>query len=265
MAGKLRSLQRLIPSDPHLWIALVVAAIFIVLEILQKLHGLGEPLMVGLSVIMICIIMLVADRLKEGDKVWEKVCDNTEKLARIAQSTSNRCEIALRSCPKKAEDYDYLWGGYTKTYYVYNPSYKVDTRTGKDQTVQTFMRRYQHPRFDKAQYLFLTQDDDGQNALKTFRELMVEVQKTLPDVRKKVEVKQNPKKAACSAPEMYLGERDGEPIGVLELKKPTLMQQHGEPQYYLIIHDGKVVDDYISDHFSEWNDSNAEEVHFWDD
>src|ERR1700682_4972654 len=199
-------IKRIITSDFHLWIALATAVGYFFVKFLNELGWLHwEPSSEGLLVIItFCLAVLLADRLWEGEKLWEQICDNTEKLVRIAEATADRGEITLRSCPKSAEDYDYLWGGFTKTYCVYNPSYKVDIRTGKHQSVQTFLRRYQHPRFDKAQYLFLTHDADGENALKVFRGLMLEVQQHFPDVRKKIEVRQNKKKKACSAPEMYL-------------------------------------------------------------
>jgi hypothetical protein len=258
-----RFLRRSIPSDPHLWIALVGASVFLLMEILHWLEWLtiGASYTGVVIVIMILIISLVADRLKEGDQVRE----NAEKLGKIAQSMFDK-KVALRGRPSSREEYDYLWGGYTGNYFVFNPSYRVDKNIGKEEIVKLLLHRYQAPHFGKARYLFLTKDEFGKQDLETFRELMVSVKREYPGVVGKIEVRELDNRKASSAAEMYLGERHGEFMCVLELKEPDLDSQHGMPHYYLVIQDRDVFEHYRQDHFEPaWNNTNSKDVHkFWE-
>lgn len=257
-----RVLRRSILSDPHLWIAYVAAATFMLWHLLHALKWVSkEAPPEGLLVITtLGILTLVADRLWEGEQIREQVQENTEKLAMIAHSVFDK-RIALRSRPSKSEEYAYLWGGYTGTYYVYNPSYQVDKYTDEDEIVKVLIHRYQNPHFEKARYLFLTKDDSGKADLEIFRRLMVRVKDAYPNVAKMIKVKVMKNKEAASASEMYLGERYGEQRGVMELKEPALGSQHGMPHYYLVINDKDVIEHYIQDHFlPTWNDTNAEEI-----
>lgn len=257
-------LRRSIISDPHLWIAFVAAAIFLLMDFLHALKWLQweVPAEGLLIVITFCIITLLGDRLWEGEQVRE----NVEKLGRIANSIFDK-RVALRSRPTTGEEYADLWGGYTGKYYAYNPSYRVDKNTGEKEIVNILLHRYRNPHFDEARYLFLTKDLSGQEDLKIFRKLMAQVKQAYTDVDKKIKVREMKDKEASSAVEMYLGTRDGMPMGVLELKDPTLELKHGMPHYYLIIQDKDVVKYYISEHFElAWNDEeNAKDVeHFWE-
>src|ERR1043165_4187724 len=148
-------LRRWLPADPHLWIAFVAAAVFLLTEILHWLpwfHVSEVSEMGVLIVIMISILTLVADRLKEADQNRE----NTERLGRVADYVSDLQGVSLRTRPSTPEEYESLWGGFTGNYYVYNPAYRVDEDTGEQEIVSILARRYQDPRFRKAQYLFLT-------------------------------------------------------------------------------------------------------------
>jgi hypothetical protein len=260
--GVLRLLRRSILSDPHLWVAFAAAVVFLLLRVLHELQLIPweVPSEGLLMVITFCIIMLVADRLKEGEDVRE----NAEKLRVIEHAVHDK-RVALRGRPSTPEDYDYLWGGYSGKYYVYNPSYRVDRNTGEEEIVKILVHRYQNPSFEKARYLFLTKDASGNADLKTFRRLMAAVRKEYPAVVGKVEVRQLKDLEASSAAEMYLGTRHGRPMGVMELKEPALDPQHGMPHYYLVIDDKNVLDHYYKDHFEPaWNDANAEDVKdFW--
>lgn len=243
-----------IPADPHLWIALVAAAIIMLMELLHRFEWLQVE--VVLSVIMLCILMLAWERLKERNQVRE----NAKTLDSIAHSVFDK-RMALRTRPLAQDEYDYLWGGYTGNYYVYNPAYKVDENIGEKRIVDILTRRYQDPLFVQAQYLFLTGDVAGQNELQTFRRLMTGVRGKYPEVINKIQVKQMKSKAATSAPEMYLGERRGDRVGVLELKGPTLDQQHGTSHYYLLINDDEVIKHYLFDHFQQaWEDATCVKV-----
>jgi hypothetical protein len=256
-------LRRWLPADPHLWIAFVAAAVFLLTEILHWLpwfHVSEVSEMGVLIVIMISILTLVADRLKEADQSRE----NTERLGRVADYVSDLQGVSLRTRPSTPEEYESLWGGFTGNYYVYNPAYRVDEDTGEQEIVSILARRYQDPRFRKAQYLFLTKDVAGQKDLKTFCQLMTGVKHHCPDVVSKIQIKQMSNKAASSAPEMYLGTRRGEKVCILELKGPTLGATHGTSHHYLIIRDKKVIEHYLVDHFQlAWDDAAAENVKIW--
>jgi hypothetical protein len=260
--GVLRFLRRSVLSDPHLWIAFAAAVIFLLLSILHELGWIPwEPRSEGLLIVItICIIALVADRLKEGDEVR----GNAEKLGQIENSLLDK-RVALRGRPSTPEEYDYLWGGYSGKYYVYNPSYRVDRNTGEDEIVKILVHRYQNPSFERARYLFLTKDESGNADLQTFRRLMAAVRRAYPAVVGKVEVRELKNQEASSAGEVYLGTRHGTPMCVMELKEPALDPQHGMPHYYLVIHDEDVLEHYLRDHFEPaWNDKNARDVKgFW--
>ncbi len=249
-------------SEPHLWVAFAAVIIFLLLDLLHEFRWLPWELPEQglLFVIIFCIAMLVTDRLKESEEVKE----NSEKLARIAGSLFGK-GVSLRPRPSTQEEYDYLWGGYTGKYYVYNPSYRVDKDTGEKEIVEIFTRRYENPGFERARYIFLTKDDSGKNDLATFRRLMLQVKQKCPSVEKKLELKELKNREASSEAEMYLGFRDNKWMGVLELKEPHSDPHHGMPHYYLVIHEEDVLKHYRQDHFeAAWNDANAESIeNFW--
>jgi hypothetical protein len=255
-------LRRSLVSDPHLWIAFAAAFLFLLSDVLGLL-GVELPFKrpeEGLLIVLtICILTLVGDRLKEGEQVHH----DSEKLAAIAGSVFGK-GVMLRRRPTTREEYDYLWGGYTGRYHVYNPSYKVDTNTGEDEIAKILTRRYQDPQFERARYLFLTKDDAGKADLKTFRHLMGLVKQACPHVVNKIEVKELKHMDASSVPEIYLGTRFGMPICVMELKEPAVRPQHGVPHYYLVMHDPEAIEHYRLNHFeSVWNAPEAEPVHLW--
>ena len=254
MHDKMRAVTKYMPKDPHLWCALVAGCVFLILEIL-RVHWVSDELVpvVGMSIVIVCLVVLIADRLKESNDARE----NADRVTRIFHSTFHK-RVTIRNCPCDPEGYDDLWGGFTGDYFVYNPSYNVDDSMGTDETAKIFLQRYRHPRFGKAKYLFLTKDHEGQKALNTFRAIMAKVKQAQPDILRKVKVKENKKKAACSAPEMYLGTRHGERLAVLESKSPTSFDQHGTPPYYLVIHDGDVLENLEGEHLRAWT---ATEVH----
>jgi len=258
----LRFLGRSIPADPHLWVAFVAVFVFLVMDALHSFGWLPWELPPTglLIVITICLTMLLADRLKEGDETKQEA----QKLSRVYECVLEK-SAGLRHRPSTREEYDYLWGGFTGKYYVYNPSYRVDTYAGEEEIVKIFLFRYQNPAFEGARYIFLTQEAAGQADLETFRRLMARVRQQYPQVTKKIHVKQLKNKKAPSEAEMYVGIRDGKRIGVMELKEPTLDPQHGMPDYYLVIHDQEMLEHYLRDHFElAWMDANAVDIAgFW--
>jgi len=257
-----RFLAQSIPSDPHLWVAFFAVFVFLVMDTLHALKWIPWELPPSglLIVITLCIAILLGDRLKEGNAARQ----DSQRLSRVYECVEEKA-AGLRRRPSTREDYDYLWGGFTGKYYVYNPSYNVDQYTGEEEIVKIFLYRYQNESFEEARYLFLTQDAAGQGDLATFRRLMGKVKQQYPEVTKKVRVKELKNSSAPSSAEMYVGMRDGKRIGVMELKEPALEPQHGVPHYYLVIHDQEVLEHYLSVHFEPaWMDVNAVEVAgFW--
>ncbi len=89
---------------------------------------------------------------------------------------------------------------------------------------------------------------------------MARVKQEHPSVVKQIEVKELKNRKASLEAEMYLGTRNGQKAGVLELKELALDPQHGLPHYYLVVDDASVVDHYVEDHFEPaWNDLTAQE------
>jgi hypothetical protein len=268
-----RFLRRSFPEDPHLWITFLSFIVFFV--VVASHEAVGWPPEIKhegyLAVISVGVIMLLADRLRVKDqerehqeRVAEQEREHQERLTRITNLLLDK-SAALCNRPSTREEYDYLWGGYTGRYYVYNPSYRVDTNTGNDEIARILVRRYQNPAFEKARYLFLTKDAAGQKDLELFRALMHKVKAQDADVVGKIEVRQQKNRDASSEAEMYLGTRDGRQMGVMELKEQALDPHHGLPHYYLVIHDQVALNRYLRDHFERaWNDAAAEEVvNFW--
>jgi ribosomal protein S18 acetylase RimI-like enzyme len=248
-------LRRSIPADPHVWAALVAAIIIIVLDLTGMLPG--EPSQRILIVVTIFFIFLVCDRLKEANEARTI----TRKLETLHQSTFDK-RVALCPCPSTANptEYRYLWGGYTGTYDVYNPSYRVDRETGEDNVVEILLQRYRDKKFLLARYIFLTKGDEQD--LTTFRRLMARVKHDYPQVVDKIRVKVRRDQEPSSAAEMYMGDRDQMRNAVVELKDPVLGPHRGMPLYYLLIHDESVLE-HLQTHFNAaWNDSdtNNEEI-----
>ena len=254
-----RVLKRL-REDVHLWLVYILAVVFLLWHLLHALHWIPlEPPEQGfLFFAVISILTLAADRIWETEETKERVeeiraetreqvKEITTKLSRVYQGFFDR-RISLRDRPSQSEEYDYLWGGYTGIYRVYNPSYRVENQVKEDEIVKIFVDRYQDSNFKEARYLFLTGDEAGCEDLKRFSKLMKRVQEQCPNVHKKILVKEINEKAG-SACEMYLGKRYDNHRAVLELKAPRMHSEHGMPEYYLVIDDDEIVNHYVKAHF----------------
>lgn len=255
-------LRRIFLSDPHLWLAFLAAAIALLWYFLHKFKLTDRKVSIEgfVFVITLSVFALVLEDLRKGEQLKK----NTKRLDLIYHSFFD-ARVALRSRPLKQEDYDYLWGGYTGTYSVYNPSYQVEAVGDQDKIVETFIDRYRSPNFKEARYLFLTGDDSGKNDLADFQQLMKRVKQEQPNVVEKIRVKEMKGKEASSEPEMYLGTRFGKLRGVMELKEPTIGSLHGMPYYYLVIDDEDVIRHYLNNHFDkEWTSKDAQvKTDFW--
>jgi len=251
-----RFLKRVVDVDSHLLGVYAVLLVFVLLESLHaaKLVSREVPTWVLLGVVTWGVMTLVADRLKESERVEE----DSAKLGRIAESVFDK-KAELRRRPSTPEEYDYLWGGLKGRYYVYNPSYRVDKNI-EDGIIKIFVHRYQSTDF-QARYLFLTKDQSGQDDLAAFRRLMAGVKQECPEVVKKIKVKELKTREASSEAELYLGTRDGRQLGVMELKEPSPDPIHGMPDYYLIVHDQEVLRHFHANHFDKaWDHKDATDV-----
>jgi hypothetical protein len=259
MKSFFKQFWQLVLHDPHLVLAAGIAGYYVCLHLLDK----EVPQQGAFILVMMMVLFLVInelrrsyERLTEEDRL--ETCSAT--MARVAEAFFDK-RVALRARPSKPEDYAYLWGGYTGTYNVYNPSYHVEEGAGKAKVIQIMAERYMNPKFEQARYVFLTGDQDGKADLMKFRGLMAGVKTAYPDVVAKIEVKELRKEPANSAAEMYLGTRDRLPTAILELRDPALGPSHGKPHYYLIINDEGIIDQYLQKHFNEaWDSADAVRV-----
>lgn len=255
-----RVLKRL-REDVHLWLVYIVAVVFVLWHLLHALQWIHlEPPEHGfLFFAVIGILTLAADRIWETEETKEQVEAITTKLSTAYEALLDK-RVSLRSRPSESQEYAYLWGGYTGSYRVYNPSYRVDNQVKEDEIVNLLVHRYRDPNFEEARYLFLTGDDAGCEDLKRFSRLMKRVQKHCPNVHKKVLVKEIKTEKSGSACEMYLGTRYGNHRAVLELKAPGIHSEHGMPEYYLVIDDDDLVKHYLRSHFEPaWESASAKD------
>jgi hypothetical protein len=250
-----------IARDPHLWIALVAAAAFLLMDIGDLVHWSpsAPPPKGVLVVIMLCIVMIVADRLKHS----EQVRDNAKRLERLASAIYDD-RVALQKRPMNGEDAQKMWAGFTGRYAAYNPSYRLQSLVGDDHVYAILVDRFRDPRFEHARYIFLTGDDLGRRDLQNFVTLMKRVRTQCPEVAATVQVRVIRDKTATSDAEMYLGIQDRRLVCILEPREPALGPTHGAPHYYLIIHKKKVIEDHLQTYFDNAWEA-ASEVDIFDE
>ena len=147
-------------------------------------------------------MMLLADRLK----VAEQERGNQERLTRITNLLLDK-SAALRSRPSATEEYDYLWGGYTGRYYVYNPPIAsipipATTKSPGSSSAATRTRPSKRPATCSSPRTPPVEEGPG-----VFRALMHKVKAQDAGVVGKIEVRQLKNRDASSEAEMYLGTR----------------------------------------------------------
>lgn len=241
-------LKHSLVSEPHLWIAVLSAIAFFVLDLLHAWHWPGwmQPVTGVIHIVMLCILALAVDRLKEG----EATRVNAERIRRIEDAIfANRS--TLHSRPRQPDEFDKLWGGFTNSYCAYNPSYRLEELSGDDYVVSLLAQRYGSPLFGKARYVFLTHDQAGLDDLARFRAVMLRVQAACPNVSNVVQVRTIKERNAAPDAEMYIGTRDGKRVGIVELIDSALGGGHGAPNYYLVTYDSNVIEHYLQKHFDE--------------
>jgi hypothetical protein len=245
----LRFMRDSVPADPHLWIAFAAAAGFLLFEMLGLLEGAELDKTKGVQlIIMIAILSLTVDGLKTGKERRQ----SAETLERLAERTNDK-RVALRRRPANRQDYFYLWGNFAGRYCAYSPAYRVENITGEDKILPVYVQRYQDPDFERADYIFLTGDERGQQDLANFRSLMARLKKIVPECEAKINVRELSTKPAASSAEIYIGNRDGRPNAVVELRDPMLGPSHGIAFFYCIIDDQQIIENHLQKDFDdEW-------------
>jgi hypothetical protein len=233
-------------SEPHLWIAVLSAIAFFMMELLHLWDWpvWMDPLRGVVHIVMVCILAIAADRLKEG----EATRHNTERIRRIEDAVLAE-HSALCSRPRHPHEFDEMWGGFTDIYCAYNPSYRLEELSGDDYVVSLLVQRFRNPLFRKARYLFLTHDRAGLDGLSRFRAVMLRVQNEWPGASKALQVRVVDERDAAPDAEMYIGTRDGKRVGILEMTDSALGGGHGAPNYYLVTYDPNVIEHYLQKHF----------------
>jgi hypothetical protein len=235
-------------SEPHLWIAVLSAIAFFVMELLHLWHWPAwmDPLRGVVHIVMVCILAIAVDRLKEGETTRQ----NTERIRRIEDAAFTE-RSALYRRPRHPEEFDRLWGGFTGDYCAYNPSYRLEELSGDDYVMSLLLQRFRNPLFTKARYLFLTHDPPGLEGLSRFRAVMLRVQKEWPNASKVLQVRVLEERNAAPDAEMYIGTRDGKRVGIIEMTDSALGGSHGSPNYFLATYDANVIEHYLQKHFDQ--------------
>lgn len=248
MRRLLNALKHSLLSDPHLWIAVLSAVAFFVMELLHLWHWPAwmNPIRGVVHIVMVCILAIAVDRLKEG----EVTRHNAERIERIEDAVF-AARSSLFARPREPHEYDQLWGGFTDTYCAYNPSYRLEELSGDDYVVSLLLQRFRNPLFNRARYLFLTHDRAGLDSLARFRAIMRRVQAEWPNASRVLQVRAIEARDAAPDAEMYIGTRDGKRVGIIEMTDSALGGGHGSPNYYLITYDPNVIEHYLQRHFDE--------------
>ena len=172
-------------SDIHLWVAGILVAQFIATEVLEPPWPEPlRPLRGPFHLVVICIAIILTDRLKESavarqnnaliEAMAKRLGETTvssqsdaittgfiehptvRQLAMSVEATARaviRMEQALSADgarlyerPRTDNEFDELWGGMSGEYCAYNPSYRLEDLLGKDGQEQAVARLIQRYR-----------------------------------------------------------------------------------------------------------------------
>lgn len=241
-------LEHSLLAEPHLWIAVLAAIAFFVMELLHLWHWPAwmDPVRGVVHIVMVCILAMAVDRLKEG----EVTRHNAGRIRRIEDAVF-AAHSTLCSRPRHPIEFDRLWGGFTESYCAYNPSYRLEELSGGDYVVSLLEQRFRSPLFSKARYVFLTHDQAGLEDLARFRAVILRVHAAWPGVSKVLQVRVVKEREAAPEAEMYIGTRGGKRVGIIEMTERALGGSHGAPTYYLVTHDPDVIEHYLQKHFDQ--------------
>jgi hypothetical protein len=191
----------------------------------------------------------------------QSVFSIVDRLERL-YSKSN---VVLAKYPETFEQYYDLWGGFEDNYYVYNPAYRVEQRPGlssEELIERVYVARYRNRKFDKAHYLFLTGDGDGETDFATFCKMVNDIRKTCPEIVSKLEVKKISTEKAAASGEFYLGMRNGIKTSVIEPIEKGLTRGRGTPSHYLATSQEAIYDRLKEFFDEEWGKAGPSVVMF---
>jgi len=167
--------------------------------------------------------------------------DSLNRLEDAAKRAERLINASVSKPPASTEDYKALYSGFTGIYSAYNPSYTNEGKPGlpNEKLIdQIFVPRFAHRDFEKAHYLFFTEDADGKRHLEVFRTLMKKVRDKLshlPNFPDRIEVRQI-KRSSSAAAEFYVGTRGTNPCAIIKTKDASL-NDSGNPRFYLLLND----------------------------
>jgi hypothetical protein len=181
-------------------------------------------------------------------------------VKRIEQGINSRIHLQKRPRPDEVGGYARLWGGFTGHYHAYNPSYRMEGSDGQHhrECIDVFEARYLDPRFERARYLFLTQDEQGKLELEEFKKIMRPVGAKHKSIKNKIEVRQIDQPSNTA--EVYFGTRDGVPTAIMDARTVALGDMRGRPIWFLVITDTEVCDRLQSHFDTQWESPGAKKV-----
>jgi hypothetical protein len=209
-------------SEPHLWIAVLSAVAFFVMELLHLWHWPAwmDPLR--------GVVHMVIRRIED---------------AVLAQHS------ALCSRPRHPDEFDKLSGGFTGAYCAYNPSYRLEELSGDDYVISLLLQRFGVRCSPGRDTCSSPATRPGSTICSA--SVVRRVQAEWPHVSSVLQVKVIKERNAAPGAEMYIGTRDGKRVGIIEMTDFALGGSHGAPNDYLVTHDMNVIEHYLQKHFDD--------------
>jgi hypothetical protein len=160
-----------------------------------------------------------------------------------------------------------LFGGFSGSFYAYNPAYNIENDTLTDAELllikEVYVPRYQTAGRCTARYLFYTGDREGERSLKRFKKLMRKVANSqCPAVISSIHIKQIHGKRAAAHEEVYFGTQHGREVVVCEIATP--LDSHGKPAFYYVSESTELFKRCAKDFNSEWARTDAHDVYKYD-
>jgi len=216
------------------------------------------------------IAIRTADEKSAVDSVFERfgsVETSLETLARRSEYVFGALQDGGRlvACPtSKPSVYVDLFGGFTQTYYAYNPAYAIEKKSVLTDAEKALIKEVYVPRYKAvgnctARYLFLTRDEEGKKSLEKFKELMIKVAAGSPNTVKSLHVKEIKTEHAATHDEIYFGTQHGRPVVIHELSAP--LDSHGQPSFYYVSESADLFEACRNNFDAEWDSPKADWVH----
>lgn len=239
-------------KEPHLLIGVIALVAVGVLELMQaigqveifknKLGFIGT----ALFLLNATLIAVLYENIKYQEVQEEQTKSLKESLSKIEEKILGHRASIVPPGDK------YLWDGFTGDYYVFNPSFRIDTEQYKiERLVNVYSERFKLNEF-KARYLFLTGDDAGKEAMSFFIERLKDVKNMLPqnyDLKHKIEIKEIKDRSSSTEQEMYLGKWRSEMRAIYELRKSYHDDYQGRPDYYIVFEHQEIIKELVALYF----------------